>query len=193
VSKLLSVSRAAVFAFLAQSPCYHHLIFLAILSSAIVQSLLRAGALHIPTRASSDSASRALGLSSFSSEHSLNRDKTFHPPVQSWLQWRTQNNDNIDDLDSEKAIPFILARARRSPPPSRRSTWRQRDLYFFSLTTTINTPNIHPFRDTLPSRILRKFPYVVENVQWALIYSVYQMGRGFLAKHLKSRTVNVAR
>jgi hypothetical protein len=192
VSSLLRVSRAAVVAFLAQSPCHHHLISLAILSSVIVPSLLR--------RALSYSDMGFLGLGEPSIRTFviflgafLNRDKTFHPPVQSWLQWRTQNNDNIDDLDSGKAIPSILLRARRPSSPSRSSTWRQRDLHFFSLTTTINTPNTHPFRDTLPSRILRKFPYVVENVYWALIYSVYQMGRGFLAEHLKSRTVDVAR
>jgi hypothetical protein len=122
----------------------------------------------------------------------LNRDKTFNPPLRTWLRWQTTDDFLLDEFDLEEASRALPSRIR-SPSPSRNSSWRHRDLNLLNFTITVTTPNTYPFSNTLPSRVLRKFPYIIEIIYWVLIYSVYQMGRGFLAVHLEARTVDVAR
>ncbi|KAL1890456.1 hypothetical protein Sste5346_008285 [Sporothrix stenoceras] len=46
---------------------------------------------------------------------------------------------------------------------------------------TVASPNTEIFKDRLLSRVLRKFPFLVEAWYWALIYWVYQLGRAFSA------------
>jgi hypothetical protein len=52
------------------------------------------------------------------------------------------------------------------------SHWRVRELYLFGHTKTVKTPNTTVFRHKLPSKILLRFPFLMEIVYWTLIYSV---------------------
>lgn len=55
------------------------------------------------------------------------------------------------------------------------------------------SPNTRRFQDYFLSRLLKKFPFLVEAWYWALIYWVYQLGRAFSAVTMVEGTVNVAR
>lgn len=61
------------------------------------------------------------------------------------------------------------------------STMRQRTLRLWRWRRTVSSPNTEVFKDRLLSRVLRKFPFLVEAWYWALIYWVYQLGRAFSA------------
>jgi len=50
--------------------------------------------------------------------------------------------------------------------------WRKRELRFLGLRTEVTSPNTRRFRDYFLSRLLRKFPFLVEAWYWALIYWV---------------------
>ncbi|KAJ4290074.1 hypothetical protein N0V88_006580 [Collariella sp. IMI 366227] len=77
-----------------------------------------------------------------------------------------------------------------SPPVSK---YRQRRLKFLSWEKEVTTPNTEVFRDRFLSRVLQRFPFLVEVWYWALIYWVYQLGRAFTAVTLQASTVNTAR
>ncbi|KAH6642072.1 integral membrane protein [Boeremia exigua] len=71
--------------------------------------------------------------------------------------------------------------------------WRTRELKIFGYRTEVTSPNSRRFKDYFLSRLLRKFPFLVEAWYWALIYWVYQLGRAFSAVTMVEGTVNVAR
>lgn len=93
--------------------------------------------------------------------------------------------------------------------------WRKRSIGVFSWKTELITPNTAVFKTRLLSRLLRKFPFLVECWYWALVYwvrfplvalvrhrltwnffnglQVYQLGRAFTAVTLQEGTVDVAR
>lgn len=50
--------------------------------------------------------------------------------------------------------------------------WRTRQLRFFGFSTEVTSPNSRRFKDYFLSRLLRKFPFLVEAWYWALIYWV---------------------
>lgn len=54
----------------------------------------------------------------------------------------------------------------------RQTQWRHRDLSLFGLKKTIMTPNTVVFRDRMPSKVLVRFPFIMEIVYWTLIYGV---------------------
>jgi hypothetical protein len=64
----------------------------------------------------------------------------------------------------------------RSPSllPSHEDTWRERDIVFWGLRRRVSSPNTAVFQDRRLSRLLRKFPFLVECWYWALIYWVGQ-------------------
>ncbi len=92
--------------------------------------------------------------------------------------------------------------------------WRKRELRLFGLKKEVLSPNTKRFQDYFLSRLLKKFPFLVEAWYWALIYwvclslvcaimhresvltlqlQVYQLGRAFTAVTMEEGTVNVAR
>ncbi|PFH57535.1 hypothetical protein XA68_14886 [Ophiocordyceps unilateralis] len=73
------------------------------------------------------------------------------------------------------------------------SRWRLRRVGVCGWETVLSTPNTAVFRDRLLSRLLRRFPFLVEAWYWALIYWVYQLGRALTALTLVQGTVEVAR
>jgi len=61
------------------------------------------------------------------------------------------------------------------------------------LKKEVVSPNTRRFQGYFLSRLLKKFPFLVEAWYWALIYWVYQLGRAFTAVTLVEGTVDVAR
>jgi hypothetical protein len=56
--------------------------------------------------------------------------------------------------------------------PSQESSWRERDLRILGLQLRIWSPDTTVFQNRLLSRLLCKFPFLVECWYWALIYWV---------------------
>ncbi|ROT42398.1 hypothetical protein SODALDRAFT_336142 [Sodiomyces alkalinus F11] len=90
---------------------------------------------------------------------------------------------------SENALLNTSSTLAASDEPLR----RLRKFKFLKYQRTVTTPNTRVFKDRLLSRLLRKFPFLVEAWYWALIYWVYQLGRAFTAVTLVEGTVDVAR
>lgn len=117
---------------------------------------------------------------------------------------------------SSTSSDTLVAEDATTKAPSR---WRQRKLRFMGWETEVTTPNTEIFHDRFLSRVLRRFPFLVEVWYWALIYwvcccftpppqptssfwcratllttlQVYQLGRAFTAVTLQESTVNTAR
>ncbi|KID91979.1 integral membrane protein [Metarhizium guizhouense ARSEF 977] len=72
-------------------------------------------------------------------------------------------------------------------------TLRRRKIQLFGYKKTVASPNTLVFKHRFLSRVLQKFPFLVEAWYWVLIYWVYQLGRAFTAVTLVEDTVNVAR
>lgn len=71
--------------------------------------------------------------------------------------------------------------------------WRKREIQILGLRKEVMSPNTRRYQDYFLSRLLQKFPFLVEAWYWALIYWVYQLGRAFSAVTMVEGTVNVAR
>ncbi|PGH09593.1 hypothetical protein AJ79_05649 [Helicocarpus griseus UAMH5409] len=72
-------------------------------------------------------------------------------------------------------------------------SWRTRQVGLWVWKKEIITPNTAKFRNRPISRILRRFPFLVECWYWALVYWTYQLARAFTAVALKDKTVEIAR
>ncbi|WEW58452.1 hypothetical protein PRK78_003920 [Emydomyces testavorans] len=93
--------------------------------------------------------------------------------------------------------PCARGEYTRSHSPSlvsdQMNRWRKRNVSFLTWKMEVITPNTAVFRDRLLSRLLQKFPFLVECWYWALVYWTYQLGRAFTAVTLQAGTVDVAR
>ncbi|KAJ7211300.1 PAP2 superfamily-domain-containing protein [Mycena pura] len=69
------------------------------------------------------------------------------------------------------------------------STHRDRQVF----GRTVRSRNTAVWRNTLVSRALRRFPFLVEVWYWLLVYWTYQLGRAFTAVTLKDDTLAVSR
>ncbi|KAK1837701.1 integral membrane protein [Colletotrichum chrysophilum] len=96
--------------------------------------------------------------------------------------------DSEESLLSVGAWSSSSTLASQEEPPGR-LRWAK----FFGYQRLVSTPNTRVFKDRLLSRVLRKFPFLVEAWYWALIYWVYQVGRAFTALTLNEGAVDVAR
>ncbi|KAL1840818.1 hypothetical protein VTJ49DRAFT_7717 [Mycothermus thermophilus] len=109
---------------------------------------------------------------------------------------------NRDD-DKGALLPKVLSRSSSSSGSSQTLTddvfdkplarYRKRTLRFLRWEKEVTTPNTEVFKERLLSRVLRRFPFLVEVWYWALIYWVYQLGRAFTAVMLQKSTVETAR
>ncbi|KAM0279555.1 hypothetical protein ACHAQH_004510 [Verticillium albo-atrum] len=88
--------------------------------------------------------------------------------------------------DSLLSSSFTLA-------PQEEPSRRVRKIKFLKYQRMVTTPNTRIHKNRLLSRLLRKFPFLVEAWYWALIYWVYQVGRAITALTLVEGTVDVAR
>ncbi|KAF2087967.1 integral membrane protein [Saccharata proteae CBS 121410] len=108
-------------------------------------------------------------------------------------------SDSPDSLESGFEEPSQVDNllGHRSSSPSlltpQDSKWRKREVSLLGFSGTVTSPNTRVFKDRFLSRLLQKFPFLVEAWYWALIYWVYQLGRAFTAVTLVEGTVHVAR
>lgn len=85
------------------------------------------------------------------------------------------DNETETSIYDVPGMKQLLSKNRSLSPsllPSQESSMRQRDLRIFGFTRTIETPNTAVFRHRFLSRVLHKFPFLVEAWYWALIYWV---------------------
>ncbi|KAH7083677.1 integral membrane protein [Paraphoma chrysanthemicola] len=120
--------------------------------------------------------------------------------------WVNRNKDyrlfNRRRVYSRSSSPAGSIESGRSSPSSTSSLlsqvddepkWRRRDLSILGIRKEVVSPNTKQFQEYFLSRLLKKFPFLVEAWYWALIYWVYQLGRAFSAVTMVEGTVNVAR
>lgn len=124
----------------------------------------------------------------------INRDTTSARSSRS-----TSSTSSVEDeriLDSDEDLNRGRTKTRSLSPsllPSQEEPWRVRCLNVAGWTRSVRTPNTTVFRHRFLSRLLQKFPFLVEAWYWALIYWVYQLGRAVTALTIVDGTVNVAR
>ncbi|RFU33759.1 hypothetical protein B7463_g2546, partial [Scytalidium lignicola] len=111
----------------------------------------------------------------------INRD--FDPGRKSLQAYRRASQE--DDLESRSSSPSLLV--------TQEPHWRTQSLHFFGWQKEVVTPNTRKFKGYLLSRLLEKFPFLVECWYWALIYWVYQLGRAATAVWIVEGTVHAAR
>ena len=96
-----------------------------------------------------------------------------------------------DDVGAEMAFNDIKVEEPSIFFPGQ-DKWRSRELSMLGYRGFIHAPNTTMFQNRILSRVLLRFPFILEIIYWALIYSVYQMARGFLAKRLNDQTIDIA-
>ena len=98
--------------------------------------------------------------------------------------WWTAQSTALKDEGGFDAKHDFLAPSNLSLSPSllpsQESAWRDREVRILSYCRTISTPNTAVLRGRLLSRLLHKFPFLVEAWYWALIYWVSLISRSAL-------------
>lgn len=89
--------------------------------------------------------------------------------------------DGENSYEGDDIKPLSTKNRSLSPSllPSQENKWRQRQLRLLGWCKTVETPNTAVFRNRLLSRLLHKFPFLVEAWYWALIYWVWHTLRSF--------------
>jgi len=92
-----------------------------------------------------------------------------------------------ENLDVED-IQFTQSKRSLSPSllPSQEDKWREREIRAFGYRRVVETPNTAVFRNRLLSRLLHKFPFLVEAWYWALIYWVSLMYPPYMQSRSKT-------
>ncbi|KAF7549225.1 hypothetical protein G7046_g8421 [Stylonectria norvegica] len=107
------------------------------------------------------------------------------------------NHKRSDDLGKKRESSESLMSGWSASSPTlsahEQPARRRRKVQFFGYTKIVSTPNTLVFKDRLVSRVLQKFPFLVEAWYWLNLYWVYQIGRAITALTLVEGTVNVAR
>lgn len=101
------------------------------------------------------------------------------------LGWRGSDFDDVEHKrsderrsgnstpDSEESLLSVGAWSSSSTlTPQEEPPRRIRRIKFFGYQRMVSSPNTRVFKDRLLSRVLRKFPFLVEAWYWALIYWV---------------------
>lgn len=117
----------------------------------------------------------------------VNRDKSRthvtsssrRPPPWQDLEYATGGDSPVGEAEDSKelvsrssstsTIWHDTSDGNNTLPSSR---WRQRKLKFFGWERTVTTPNTEIHKDRFLSRVLRRYPFLVEVWYWALIYWV---------------------
>jgi hypothetical protein len=74
------------------------------------------------------------------------------------------SGDSEEDIESRSTSPSLLV--------TQEPEWRTRRLGVWGLANEVKTPNTRRFKEFFLSRLLEKFPFLVECWYWALIYWV---------------------
>ncbi|KAJ5193034.1 hypothetical protein N7449_009176 [Penicillium cf. viridicatum] len=106
---------------------------------------------------------------------------------------RAASSDSLESGYSSQSTKDGLLGSRSRSPLAPEDRWHKRQVGLLGLNFEVSSPNTIVFQDRLLSRLLRKFPFLVECWYWALVYWTYQLGRAFTAVTLKDDTVDVAR
>jgi hypothetical protein len=96
-------------------------------------------------------------------------------------EYRLFNRKRIYSSSSRSSSPAsTISSGRSSPTPSasllshvdEEPIWRVRDIHIMGMRKEVVSPNTRRFQDYFLSRLLKKFPFLVEAWYWALIYWV---------------------
>lgn len=93
---------------------------------------------------------------------------------------QSETNDTRDaerdrSLYDVPGMRAVSSKNRSTPPsllPSQENSRRKRELRLFGYSKAVETPNTAVFKNRFLSRVLHKFPFLVEAWYWALIYWV---------------------
>ncbi|KAK3064154.1 hypothetical protein LTS18_009686, partial [Coniosporium uncinatum] len=111
--------------------------------------------------------------------------------------WTTEKDiehlPEIPESDFESSNELLSGPSSPSLLSTEAPNWRKRSINILGFKKEFVAPNTKQFESRLLSRLLGKFPFLVEAWYWALIYWVYQLGRAFTAVTLVQGTVHVAR
>ncbi|KAJ5232608.1 integral membrane protein [Penicillium chermesinum] len=126
-----------------------------------------------------------------------------------WINRRSRRPSHLDQVSSKDYEPESPGSQQSygsrstspdpenlaNPPPmlSFFGQRRSRVISILGFSWKVETPCTKIFEERLLSRVLRKFPFLVECWYWALVYWTYQIGRAITAMTLKEETVDVAR
>lgn len=83
---------------------------------------------------------------------------------------RTASSDSLESGYSTSTKDGLLGSRSHSPLPDDR--WHKREVGLLGFKYEVPSPNTIVFQDRLLSRVLRKFPFLVECWYWALVYWV---------------------
>ena len=94
-------------------------------------------------------------------------------------QWRgydpiTEANAALRNYHQKDSVDTVSELALSPPLLASHYPWRTREIKIFGLQRQVISPNTTAFRNRFLSRVLRKFPFLVECWYWALIYWVSQ-------------------
>ncbi|KAK2608403.1 hypothetical protein QQS21_003089 [Conoideocrella luteorostrata] len=128
-----------------------------------------------------------------------NRDYSFSKSRTEWAPFEGNSGKKSDEFGKINASQEIFGSSgggwsqALSPWLQEPPALRRRKIRILGYEKYVTSPNTLVFKDRFLSRVLRKYPFLVEAWYWALIYWVYQLGRAFSALTLVQGTVNVAR
>ena len=77
---------------------------------------------------------------------------------------RSGDLNDHEDVESRATSPSMLI--------TREPEWRKRSLKIWGIRKEVTTPNTRRFKGYFLSRLLQRFPFLVECWYWALIYWV---------------------
>ena len=147
----------------------------AFLEPLVVISLLAGGTLvNRDTAWNSPTASGAWGRVRRSSSSSASRRKSFATDLSEAEAGSSSSGD--EDVKapgswgwtSNNSSGTLLSQGDEELDPR----WHRRTIRFLNWRKTVISPNTEVFKDRLLSRVLRRYPFLVEAWYWALIYWV---------------------
>jgi hypothetical protein len=110
-----------------------------------------------------------------------NKDYDFWKGTQGWAGGSKRSDDFggkriSTETSSPRSPPWSSGSSSPTLGSDDGSTWsltsRRRNVRFLGFKKTVTTPNTLVFKDRFLSRVLQKFPFLVEAWYWALIYWV---------------------
>ena len=85
---------------------------------------------------------------------------------------RAASFDSLESGYSSQSTKDGLLGSRSHSPQAPEDRWHKRQVGLLGLNFEVSSPNTIVFQDRLLSRLLRKFPFLVECWYWALVYWV---------------------
>lgn len=107
----------------------------------------------------------------------INRNKHVEPLILKFWQGSFQKSRQEYVLEEASDIERAAANTSKRRLSNvqlnvRPSRWHRRRVHLFGFDRVVWTPNPDHWQQTVASRILHRFPFLIELVYWALIYGV---------------------